>query len=332
MIQERIWEDVDLNSKCIEFLEDSEKIKSCENELEIYNINMKELDAKDFLPSDRGSKQLPKSSKQPKCKFLLDMCLLSNCSSEDQKTTKSLPGIISDQYTAKLKSPTKTNSAKNVKSSFFDPNRKIEENLELVKLIEKIDKLTEKLPENTKKEIIFDYFERLDINADLILSHRESKGQIYLGSNHYKSNISNLEKFDTIVNIVGDYPQSIFPNSPKIKITLVENDGSPDLEETLVENEEGHQISFLVKQKENLKEYHYLVDKIHDCFLNGDRVLIHCQQGLVRSAALLLFYLRKYIFEDIGDANEFIGIKREQASCQTMFISQIERLILNNCI
>ena len=89
----------------------------------------------------------------------------------------------------------------------------------------------------------------------------------------------------------------------------------------------GHYVNYYLKLDDNFHDYHYLADKIHEFFLKGQRILVHCEQGLIRSAMLLTFYLRKFIFESIEDANELIGIKRENAGCQEMFFQTIEKMI-----
>jgi protein-tyrosine phosphatase len=49
--------------------------------------------------------------------------------------------------------------------------------------------------------------------------------------------------------------------------------------------------------------------------------------GHVRSATLLVFYLRKYFFENVNEANEFVGLKREKAGAPSMLLNNIEHMV-----
>jgi len=82
---------------------------------------------------------------------------------------------------------------------------------------------------------------------------------------------------------------------------------------------------FILKPNEGFTSFHYLVDAIHKSIWSGKRVLVHCQMGYVRSATLVLFYLRKYFFSNVMEANEFIGLKRDKAGAPKMLMNNIEK-------
>ena len=65
-----------------------------------------------------------------------------------------------------------------------------------------INSFVEKIAGNKKEDIDFFKYTRLLINANLIIRHKISKGEIYLGSNQYKYSIKNMEVFDVIIKIM----------------------------------------------------------------------------------------------------------------------------------
>ena len=76
-----------------------------------------------------------------------------------------------------------------------------------------------------------------------------------------------------------------------------------------------------------MKNYDYLCNLIYESFNNGDIILLHCEQGLIRSATLLLYFLRKYYFKNIDEANEFISLKKMIPESPKIFVSMIEKII-----
>jgi len=175
----------------------------------------------------------------------------------------------------------------------------------------------------------FDFFEIKDFsfNASLILKNLRSGGILMLGSNNYKYKVENLKELDVVVNIIGEYPMKTFEKDKGLHIEDFKERYSKDVNESIVITENNHCVSFYTKPNENFTSFHYLSDIIHKSIWNGSRVLVHCQMGQVRSATLMLFYLRKYFFENVMEANEFIGLKRDKAGAPQMLMSNIENLI-----
>jgi len=273
--------------------------------------------------------QVPKNSKQTKSKFSLDSLNPSPSHKSRNDIGSSLDN--SDNNFLSQSNDSSNNKCNSAKES-TNTDIKYKQNI-INEDATRIENLIEKIKKEIKDDIIFDTFFRLDINADLILVHKHSNGQIFLGSNSYQYNYINLHMFKAVFNVIGDYPQDIFPINHNLKLTLINNkeDIDIDIQESILEIDSNHKVFFYVKPNEKLNDYNHLVDKIHNHLLKGDNILIHCQQGLVRSATLLLFYLRKYIFEDIVDANEFIGVKRKDA-CSPQILSQSIEKIIKKCI
>jgi len=175
----------------------------------------------------------------------------------------------------------------------------------------------------------FDFSEikEYPFNASLILRNKVSKGVVILGSNNYKYKVANLNELDAIINIIGEYPVKEFENEKSLHIEEFKERYCKEVFETVIITGTGHSVNCYTKPNENFTSYHYLADVIHKHMWSGHRVLVHCQMGQVRSATLMLFYLRKYFFDNVSEANEFIGIKREKAGAPTMLIDNIENLI-----
>lgn len=183
------------------------------------------------------------------------------------------------------------------------------------------------IPEEKKEGYMFEEHKILSINANLILKHSLSFGEIYLGSNQYKYKTENLKYFNVIINVIGELPENTL-ETKDLNIEILENrDIKYKVMERIVTTKLNHKINFYVLEKESFVTYPYLCEVIHNHFLKGDKILLHCEQGLIRSAGLLLFYLRKYLFDNIADANRFIGIKRDLAGASTMVFPIIERLV-----
>jgi len=173
----------------------------------------------------------------------------------------------------------------------------------------------------------FSEFKEYSFNASLILRNKVSNGVIILGSNNYKYKVENLNHLDAIVNIIGEYPAKEFEKQVSLHVEEFNEKNCKEVFESIIITNTGHSINCYTKPNENFSSYHYLADVIHRHLWSGDKVLIHCQMGQVRSATLLLFYLRKYFFDDVNDANQFIGLKRENAGAPTVLLSNIETLV-----
>ena len=190
-----------------------------------------------------------------------------------------------------------------------------------------IKALTKVIPEEKKECYLFEEHKTLSINANLILKHAFSNGEIYLGSNQYKYKPENLNIFNVIINVIGELPENTI-ETKDLNIEILERrDIKNVVMERIVTTKSNHKINFYILEKESFLSYPYLVEVIHNHFIKGDKILLHCEQGLVRSAGLLLFYLRKYLFDNIEDANRFIGIKRDLAGASQLVYPIIERLI-----
>ena len=137
-----------------------------------------------------------------------------------------------------------------------------------------------------------------------------------------------MEVFDVIINVIGELPENIFQNNKELEIIILNNNiaTKSKLKERIVKSK-SKCINFYVLDKEYFLDYPYLTKIIQNCFLKGDKILIHCEYGLIRSAGLLLFYLRRYFFNTIEDANNFISLKRETAEASKLIFSIIEKLI-----
>ena len=189
----------------------------------------------------------------------------------------------------------------------------------------KLQRIIAKLEKFSK----FDFSESKEypFNASLILRNKISKGVVILGSNNYKYKVENLNQLDVIVNIIGEYPAKEFEKQESLHIEEFKEINCKEVFETNIITKTGHCVNCYTKPNENFCSYHYLADVIHKHMWSGDRVLIHCQMGHVRSATLLLFYLRKYFFDDVREANEFIGLKREKAGAPTVLLNNIETIV-----
>jgi len=263
------------------------------------------------IPEDECfCKQTPKSFKTPKLKRILDNKYLS----------EEINLLNSSQECRFLGD--KQNLSSNTSSTFFV--EKLSDEFGDSEKIKKLDKL---IPKEMKESIIFNKFKRMKFNADLMISHKISKGEIYLGSNSYKYNVENLYNFDVIINVIGDDPLKTFTDK-RLKFTNIHQREDRPIEEMTAVLENVHSVRFYIIKKENFNDYHFLADTIQKHFLQGKKILVHCKEGLLRSATLLTFYLRKYIFKKIEVANEFISIKRENASCIKMFFPTIEKILL----
>jgi protein-tyrosine phosphatase len=175
----------------------------------------------------------------------------------------------------------------------------------------------------------FDFSEKKEFsfNASLIIRNKVSNGVIILGSNNYKYKVENLESLDTIVNIIGEYPAKEFEKEKSLHFEEFKEKYCKEVFETIVVTKTGHSVCCYTKPNENFSSYHYLADVIHKHLWKGDRILVHCQMGHVRSATLLVFYLRKYFFENVNEANEFVGLKREKAGAPSMLLNNIEHMV-----
>jgi len=142
--------------------------------------------------------------------------------------------------------------------------------------------------------------------------------------------VNNLDQFNVIVNVIGELPEIVFQNKG-INVEIVEDRNTRNIngniKQRLVSTVNDNKVHFYVLEKESYLNYPYLCDIIHNHFNQGDKILIHCQQGLIRSATLLAFYLRKFYFESIGDINSFIGLKRDSASPSSVVLSSMEKIL-----
>jgi len=191
----------------------------------------------------------------------------------------------------------------------------------------KIQELISLFADEIKENIVFDEFKTLFFNASLVMRHSISNGEIYLGSNQYKHKATNIEFFDDIFNVIGELPEKSFDKTD-VKVEVVENNQSK-IKERIVVTKSNHKTNFFVLENESFLNYPYLCDMLYKSFIKGNKILIHCEQGLVRSAGLLLFYLRRYFFDSLEDANDFIGLKREMASASNVAISICDKIIRN---
>jgi len=187
-------------------------------------------------------------------------------------------------------------------------------------------KFLEYLDDNIKESFNLIDFKYHQFDANLILTDKNTKSEIYLGSNKYKYNYKNLQNFEVIINIIGEYPEDIFKNE---EITI---ESKGNIENKLVRESfvylGNHKIHFLVQANESFNSFSFLSEVIYKYLnQNNKRILIHCEQGKIRSATLLLYFLRKYLFNNINDANSFIGLKRENAGAPSMTFAIIERLV-----
>jgi len=185
----------------------------------------------------------------------------------------------------------------------------------------KIKKAIENITEEKKSGINFFEYKPMLINANLIMKSDDG-GELYLGSNQYKYSVTNLNCFDVVVNVIGEFPEVTFPT---LKVEI--DEGNTNIKHRTVSVDTEHKVEFYVLERESYLDYPKLCEIIHNNFLEGKRVLIHCQQGLIRSATLLVFYLRKYFFDDIHSANDFIGLKRESACASSIVFSSIEKIL-----
>jgi hypothetical protein len=263
------------------------------------------------IPDDECfSKQIPKTFKTPKLKGNLD----NKYQSEEINLLKPSEEcrFLRDQK----------NLSSTTYSTFF-----VEKLADEPGISDKVNKLEKLIPNEMKESILFNKFKKMKFNADLIISHKMTKGEIYLGSNSYKYNVENLYNFDVIINVIGEDPIKTFIDK-RVKFTNIHQTEKCQIEEMTAVLENGHSVRFYIKKNENFHDYHFLADTIHMNFLQGKKILVHCKEGLMRSATLLTFYLRKFIFNKVEFANEFISIKRENASCIKMFLPTIEKILL----
>jgi len=189
----------------------------------------------------------------------------------------------------------------------------------------RMKRILSKLEKHTKYD--FAEVKEYSFNASLIVRNKISGGVVILGSNNYKYKAVNLEELDTIINIIGEYPSKEFEKEKSLHIEEFKEKFCKEVFETTIVTKTGHCVNCYTKPNENFSSYHYLADVIHKHMWSGNRVLVHCQMGQVRSATLMLFYLRKYFFDNVNDGNEYIGLKREKAGAPTMLFNNIENLI-----
>ena len=126
--------------------------------------------------------------------------------------------------------------------------------------------------------------------------------------------------------MIGEFPEITF-NSLHLEINDDQTDSNFNVKHRKVEKTwNDHKLDFYVLEREYYLNYSYLCNIIQKHFLNEDKVLIHCQQGLNRSATLLTFYLRSFYFNSVNEANYFIGIKWELACDSTFMFSSLEKI------
>lgn len=256
------------------------------------------------------SKHTPKTLKTPKLKCHLDNKLYS----EEINLSKPLEEcrFLRDQINL---------SSISISSNFEE---KLSEGTDQSEKAKRIEKLISK---EMRESYIFNNFKKLKFNADLIIAHKLTNGEIYLGSNSYKYNVDNLYNFDVIINVIGEDPLKTFTDK-RLKFIKTSKKQNCPVEEITGVLDNSHFICFYVKKNENFNDYHSLADTIQKHLLQGYKILVHCKEGLLRSATLLTFYLRKYVFNKVEDANEFISLKRENASCIKFFFPTIEKILL----
>jgi hypothetical protein len=189
----------------------------------------------------------------------------------------------------------------------------------------RLNRILTKLEKHQK----FDFAEKKEysFNASLMFRNIISNGVVILGSNNYKYKADNLEELDVIINIIGEYPVKEFEKHKGLHIEEFHEKHCKEVTESVVITTTGHSLNCYTKPNENFCSYHYLADIIHKHMWSGQRVLVHCQMGQIRSATLMLFYLRKYFFDNVNEANEYIGLKREKAGAPSMLLDNIENLI-----
>lgn len=100
--------------------------------------------------------------------------------------------------------------------------------------------------------------------------------------------IKDYNKFTLIVNCTKQIDNS---NNNIINI-LINDDTSKQ-----------HQLLSLIEKTQ-------VLDKIHDCIQNNQPVLVHCQDGMQISCALVACYLIKYNYMETSNAIQFIRLKR----------------------
>ena len=125
---------------------------------------------------------------------------------------------------------------------------------------------------NNKVKGLIDFSEtkHLSFGADLIIKNISSKGEIYLGSNNYKHNIENLDHFDVVVNVIGEFPEIEFKNKNimiKEKTELFN-----DTHQRIIETPSQKQVLFIVKETDSFKNYKELCDIINDLFFKGNKL------------------------------------------------------------
>lgn len=66
-------------------------------------------------------------------------------------------------------------------------------------------------------------------------------------------------------------------------------------------------------------------DQIHDEIMRGNNVLIHCAQGISRSATVVIGYLMKYNKMSYSDAYQYVKAARSCIDPNPSFIEQLKR-------
>lgn len=187
----------------------------------------------------------------------------------------------------------------------------------------------QQLLEVVKEHYEFDLSEikEYSFNASSILRNTLTNGVLILGSNNYKYKLENLNELDVVVNVIGEYPEKEFSAYSNVSIKVFGDSVFKDVCESIVILENKHCVNFFTLPKEMFSTYHYLSELIHKYIWSGKRVLVHCQMGQIRSATFLVYYLRRYFFKSVVDANEFIGFKRKGAGAPEIFMTSIERMV-----
>ncbi|CAF0881019.1 unnamed protein product [Didymodactylos carnosus] len=74
----------------------------------------------------------------------------------------------------------------------------------------------------------------------------------------------------------------------------------------------------------DVKQYFEKTNKfLHDCYLAGEKVLVHCQMGISRSSTLVLAYLMKYHHETLEQSFRYLLEKRPMISPNIGFLLQL---------
>ena len=136
-------------------------------------------------------------------------------------------------------------------------------------------------------------------HTDKILDH------LYLGD---KDSYVNIDKFNIkgILN-VSDVEPSIYLNQPEIVYEQFKIDDTTTASQILYEN---------------LDKY---VNYIHEFVRNGNNFLVHCYDGISRSASIVIAYVMKFKNLDLPGAKEYVTKRRFIVNPNIGFIETLER-------